>query len=135
MQKRTAVIGAALSLMPWQQPLVTGMSAAFTSVTLIISSPEKGQAEASDFYIGIEQKKFQAKDFYGCISDFTKAVELQVSSNYSSYAYRRRGHCKFLLNDLSGSLFDNFSAAIFIASSQVVLFNDPLTLLYGVSIL
>ena len=76
------------------------------AILAMFVAPLKVKSETVDFYVNRGQQRYTKKDYYGCISDFTKAINLQVSSNYSSYAYRRRGHCKFFLNDFSGSLAD-----------------------------
>ena len=106
MKKRTAVIGAFLSLLPLGQPLVIGTSALLTSSALMLTIPEKIQAESADFYINRGDEKYnngENGDYYGAISDYTKAIEID---SRNAYAYGRRGIAKYDLNDLSGSLSD-----------------------------
>ena len=50
MKKRTAVIGALVSLLPLGQPLVIGTGAALTSAGVILTVPEKAKAESAVFY-------------------------------------------------------------------------------------
>jgi len=52
--------------------------------------------------------KFAAKDYYGAISDFTKAIEL--NPNYTD-AYSNRGISKENLGDLNGACADWKKAA------------------------
>ena len=49
MKKRTAVIGALVSLLPMGQPLVIGGGAALTSAAVMLSVPEKVNAQTKNF--------------------------------------------------------------------------------------
>tara|TARA_B100000700_G_scaffold314504_1_gene401182 strand:+ start:2700 stop:2879 length:180 start_codon:yes stop_codon:yes gene_type:complete len=57
MKKRTAVIGALVSLLPLGQPLVIGTGAALTITVMMFSVPEKAHAESVDFYFNRGIKK------------------------------------------------------------------------------
>ena len=76
MKKCTAIIGALVSLLPLGQPLVIGTGAALTSAAVILSVPEKVQAESADFYIDRGIEKGKSGDYYGAISDFNQAIKI-----------------------------------------------------------
>ena len=76
MKKRITVIAAALSLMQLGHPLVVGTSAFLTSAGLMLSASEKAYAESADFYFNRAYNKVEDGDFYGAISDFSKALEI-----------------------------------------------------------
>ena len=113
MKKRTAVIGALLSLLPMGQPLVIGSGAALTSAAVMLSIPEKAQAESAMFYFERALKKQnEERDYYGAISDYNKAIEMQELSTYNiAAAYYNRGKAKSDIKDYKGALSD-FNKAI-----------------------
>jgi len=76
MKKRTAVIGALVSLMPLGQTVLVGTGVVLTSAGVMLSVPETAQAESAIYYYNRGNKKFSMKDYYGAISDYTKAVEI-----------------------------------------------------------
>tara|TARA_Y100001968_G_C19271517_1_gene674497 strand:- start:224 stop:826 length:603 start_codon:yes stop_codon:yes gene_type:complete len=109
MKKRTTIIGALLSLLPLGQPLVIGTGAALTSAAMILSVPEKAQAESADFYYNKGMlKHYLEEDYSGAISDYTKAIE--INPRYAK-AYLNRGSAKSGLTDYSGAISD-YSKAI-----------------------
>ena len=59
MKKRTTFIGAILSLIPFGQPLIINTGVFLLSTVLIISLPEKVNAESAEFYLnqGIDEAK------------------------------------------------------------------------------
>ena len=59
MKLRNTAIAAALSLMPIGQTLMVGTGAALTTTAVLLSVPEKAQAESAEFYYnrGIAKKK------------------------------------------------------------------------------
>ena len=65
-----------------------------------------GQTAAEYFDSGYD--KAEAKDFYGAISDYTKAIELKPNN---AAAYYNRGFSKYFLKDYSGAISD-FNKAI-----------------------
>ena len=103
MKKRTAIISALVSLLPMGQPLLIGTGAALTSAAVMLFVPEKAKAESARFYIKRGDEKLSNEDYYGAISEFNKAID--INSN-DSYAYRRRGRSKFWIQDYQGSLSD-----------------------------
>ena len=103
MKKRTAVIGALVSLMPMGQPLLIGSGAALTSAAVMFSVPEKANAESEEFYFKRANKKVGEEDYYGAISDYNKAIE--INPKYSK-AYINRGIAKDNLKDHYGAISD-----------------------------
>ena len=51
MKKRTAFVGAILSLMPLGQPLLIKTGVVLSSSAVMLSLPEKVNADSSDFYL------------------------------------------------------------------------------------
>ena len=108
MKKRTAVIGALISLLPLGQPLVIGSGAALTSSAMMLALPEKAQAECYELYFNREYKKGEEGDYYGAISDYNKAIEINPSF---AGAYFNRGISKDYSDDPYGAISD-FNNAI-----------------------
>ena len=103
MKKRTAVIAALLSLLPLGQTLVIGKGAVLTSAAVLLSIPEKAQAETAVFYYNRGIEKQEKGDYYGAISDYSKAIE--IKPNYV-FAYSNRGLAKKLIGDMKGACSD-----------------------------
>ena len=76
MKLRNTAIAAALSLMPIGQPLLIGTGAVLTSSAVMLSVPEKAQAESAVFYYNRGIDKSNDGDYSGAISDYTKAIEI-----------------------------------------------------------
>mgnify|MGYP001190695227 CR=1 FL=1 len=111
MKKRTAVIGALVSLLPMGQPLVIGTGAALTSTALILAVPKQAQAESEDFYFQRGNNRIEEGDNYGAISDFEKVLKLNPN-NYA--ALHNIGLVKGQkLGDIKGAIVD-FNKAIVI---------------------
>ncbi len=108
MKKRTAAIGALVSLLPMGQPLVIGTGAILTSAAVLLSAPEKAQAESASFYYNRGNDKSDAGDYYGAISDYSKAIEINPRD---AIAYYNRGYSKNELKDYRGAIVD-FTKAI-----------------------
>ena len=82
MKKRTAFIGALVSLMPIAQPLLIGSGAALTGAALILSLPEVANANRrAYFYFNRAFKKAEKGDDVGAIADYTKAIELDPADH------------------------------------------------------
>ena len=101
MKKRTAFIGAILSLIPFGQPLLIKTGVVLSTTGLILPVPEKVQAQSADFYIDRADKKFNDKDYYGAISEYNRALKINP---YSVYALSRIGRSKYYLQDYKGAL-------------------------------
>ena len=103
MKKRTAFIGALMSLMPVGQPLVIGTGVVFTSAATILAIPEKVQAESASYYYNRGIEKNKGGDYYGAIADYTRAIELDP--RYGN-AFGNRGITKKKLGDMKGACSD-----------------------------
>jgi len=103
MKKRTAFIGAILSLIPLGHPLVIKTSVVLSSAGLIISLPEKVNGESNDFYFNRAYDKAERGDHYGAISDYTKAIEIDPNNKI---AFKNRGISKENIGDLQGACSD-----------------------------
>ena len=57
MKKRTAFIGAILSLIPFGQPLLIKTGLVFSTAGIMLSLPEKVNSESNDFYFNRAYEK------------------------------------------------------------------------------
>ena len=103
MKKRTAFIGAILSLIPLGQTLLIKTGIVLSSTGLILSVPQKVNADSFDFYVKSGDEKIKKEDYYGAILDFTKAIEIQPNN---ALLYSIRSYPKFLLKDYYGAISD-----------------------------
>ena len=103
MKKRTAFIGALVSLLPIAQPLLIGTGTALTSAAVILAAPEKVQAETAKFYLIRGINKHKSKDYYRAISDFNKVIQIDFK-NFSAYEFL--SFSKISLKDYAGALAD-----------------------------
>ena len=103
MKKRTAFIGAILSLIPLGQPLLIKTGVVLSSSAVMLSLSEKVNAKSADFYFDRAYYKAEKGDYYGAISDFTKAIEINPNDADSYY---NRGWNKHKLNDYYGAISD-----------------------------
>ena len=103
MKKRTAFIGAIISLIPFGQPLLLQNGAILSITGLMIALPENVYAESFEFYFDRGFDKGEKGDHYGAISDFTKVIELNPTD---AIAYYNRGWNKGKLKDYYGAISD-----------------------------
>ena len=103
MKKQTAFIVAILSLIPIGQPLFIKTGLVFSTAGIMLYLPEKVQARDNSFYFNSASDKAERGDYYGAISDYTKAIEINPS--YKS-AYKNRGIAKEQIGDLKGACSD-----------------------------
>ena len=103
MKKRTAFIGGILSLIPLGQPLLIKTVVVLSGSALILTFPEIVNAETANFYITSGVDKAKAGDYYGAISDYTKAIEINPKS---ALAYYNRANSKDELKDYYGAISD-----------------------------
>ena len=103
MKNRTVIIAALASILPMGQPLMIGTGAALTSAAVIFNIPEKAQAGNGDFYYNRGIKKYDRGDYYGAISDYTKAIEINPRD---ADAYYNRALAKDDLKDIYGAIAD-----------------------------
>ena len=103
MKKRTAFIGAILSLIPLGQPLIIKNGVVLSTTGFLFSVSEKVYARDNSYYFDRAFDKGENGDHYGAIFDYTKAIE--IDPNYKS-AYKNRGISKENIGDLQGACFD-----------------------------
>ena len=107
MKKRTAFIGAILSLIPLGQPLIIKSSIALSISGIVLSFSNKVQAEDARFYYMRALEKSNAGDLYGAICEYTKAISVNPpSDSNTAMLYVNRGNAKANLGDYKGSLDD-----------------------------
>ena len=76
MRKRTAFIGAILSLIPLGQSLLVRTGVVLSGSAVIFSLPESAKAENAQYYYGVGNEMFKKGDFYLAISNFKKAIKI-----------------------------------------------------------
>ena len=103
MKKRTAFVGAILSLIPLGQPLIIKTNVVLYSSAVMLFVPEKVNAESANFYFNSALEKAKNGDYYGAISDYIKAIE--INPQFTN-AYLNRGYSKFKLKDYYGAISD-----------------------------
>ena len=108
MKKRTAFIGAILSLISLGQPLLIKTGVGLSTKGLFIALDEKVYAGDNSYYFNRAIDKGEKGDYYGAISDFTKAIKINPND---SQAYYNRGWNKGKLKDYYGAISD-FTKAI-----------------------
>ena len=123
MKKRTAFIGAILSLIPLGQPLIikTGLFLSTTGLMLAVS--ENVYARNSAFFYNRGSDKAKKGDHYGAITDFTKAIEIDPQNDDAFY---NRGNSKMELNDYYGAIAD-YTKAIKIKPASDAYYNRGLS--------
>ena len=120
MQKRTAFISAILSLLPLGQPLFIKSGIVLSTTGFLLSFSEKVSARNFDYYFDRAYEKAENGDYYGAISDYTKAIE--INPNYAD-AYYNRGNRKADLKDYYGAISD-YTKAIDIDPNQSDVFKN-----------
>ena len=103
MKKRTTFIGAFLSLIPLGQPLLFKTSVFLSTTGLIVFSDNVVYARNSAFFYSRGYDKYVKGDYYGAISDYTKAIEIDPKDKS---AYKNRGIAKEMIGDLKGACDD-----------------------------
>ena len=107
MKKRTAFIAAILSLIPFGQPLLIKAGAVLSTTGLMLAVHEKVHANDAVFYYNRANEKFRNNDYYGAISDYTKAIE--INPNYAK-AFNNRGYVRRMNEDYYGAIADAIRA-------------------------
>jgi len=103
MKKRTAFIGAILSLIPLGNSLLIKTGMVVSSSAVMLSLSEKVNAESADFYFDSAYEKADKGDHYGAISDYTKAIEINPKD---ADLYYNRGNSKRSIKDYYGAISD-----------------------------
>ena len=109
MIKRTAFIGAILSLIPFGQPLLIKTGVVLSTTGLMLSISENLYASDASFYFQRANKKEEEGNYYGAISDFVRLIEIDPKN---AEIHFRIGNIKSRdLKDHTGALVD-FNNAI-----------------------
>ena len=103
MKKRTAFIGAILSLIPLGQPLIIKTRVAVSSLGLSIFVSENLYARGASYYLNRAYEKIDKGNYSGAIDDFTRVIEINPKDGG---AYYDRGVAKQTLNDFYGAISD-----------------------------
>ena len=114
MKKRTAFFCGILSLLPLGHPLMIKTGVVLSGSALMLSLPEKVNAESFNFYFDRAYEKGDKGDHYGAISDFTKAIEINPNRVNE---YINRGRSFYSLND-EGRACEDFKKAVFLGSTS-----------------
>ena len=102
MKKRTAFIGAILSLIPISQPLLFKTGVFFSTTVLMLTIPEKVNAESAESQNTKGIKAYEDGDSYSAISFFNKAIKKDPNTAY----FNNRGLAKMSIGDQKGALID-----------------------------
>ena len=103
MKKRTVFIGAILSLISLGQPLIIKNGAVLSTTRFLLFVPEKVYAGDNSYYFDRAFEKGENGDYYGAISDYTKAIEINP---IEADVYNNRGNVKVALKDYYGAISD-----------------------------
>ena len=103
MKKRTAFIGAIISLIPLGQSLFFKTGFVLSSSVVIFSLPDKVYADSANFYFNRAYDKNEKGDYYGAISAYNKSIQINSSN---ADAYNNRGNAKAGLEDYYGAISD-----------------------------
>ena len=103
MKKRTAFIGALLSLIPLGQPLLIKTSIVLSTTGFILFVPEKVNADTYNFYVLKAFNKSDKGEIDAALAAYTMAIEIEPMN---PIAYEGRGYVKFLSGDQKGGCVD-----------------------------
>ena len=110
MKKRTAFIGAVLSLIPFGQPLLFKTGVIVATAKIVIFNSDWAIAESAEFYYKRGNDKYDAEDYKGALKDYTKAIK--INPQYSD-AFNDRGNVKLDLNLYKAAIKDYTKAIEF----------------------
>ena len=103
MKKRTAFVGAILSLMSFGHPSLIKTGVVISTSGLMLFHSAKVNAESAIFYYEIAMDKYAKGDYQDAISDFTKAIEINPKV---ANVYYYRGIVKETKGDKKGFCSD-----------------------------
>ena len=103
MKKRTAFIGAILSLIPLGQPLIIKNGVVLSTTGLMLTVPEKVNADTYNFYLQKAFNKSEKGEIDAALAAYTMAIEIEPMN---PIAYEGRGYVKFLSGDQKGGCVD-----------------------------
>ncbi len=106
MKKPIAASAAFLLLMPLGQPLLIGTGAALTTAAVMLSVPQQAKSESAFYYMERGRDKGNAGNWYGAISDLTKAIDMDPPREVRALAYFGRGAAKKNIGDMKGACSD-----------------------------
>ena len=123
MKKRTAFIGAILSLIPLGQPLFLKTGLVFSTAGIMLSVPEKVNAD-NDIYFGERAiESFNNEDFSDALMNINKAIEI---APHNRYHFAMRAAIKGKMGNKSGGCKDLKKAILM--SSQMLPSEEMLNL-------
>ena len=121
MKKRTALIGAILSLIPLGQPFLIKTSFFLSSFAVTLSLPEKVNTESIEqYYFDIAFEMGESGNHKGAILNFTKVIELEPNNHI---AYMNRGWNKAQLGDYYAAISD-YNKSIKIESNYALAYSN-----------
>jgi tetratricopeptide (TPR) repeat protein len=103
MRKRTAFIGAILSLIPLGQTLIIKTGVVLSTTGLLVTVPEKVNAESANFYDKQGFKEWNKNNFSAAIRNYNKAIEIEPNN---ALFYGKRGNCYYQLGDFYKAISD-----------------------------
>ncbi len=120
MKKRNVFFGAILSLISISQPLIIKSGVVLSTASLMFALPEKVNSESNDFYFNSAFKKSEKGDYYGAISDYSKAIEIDPNDSFSFF---NRAWNKGKLKDYYGAISDYTKAIEINSNDQEAYYN------------
>ena len=120
MKKRNAFVGAILSIIPFGQPFLLKTGVFLLNTGSMIPLFERVQASDSSYFFNRAYQKTEKGDYYGAISDYTKAIEINPQDGD---AYNNRGNAKRKLKDNYGAIAD-YTKAIEIDPNDKQAYNN-----------
>ena len=103
MKKRTAFIGAILSLIPLGQPLIIKTGLVLSSSAVMLSLTERVNANSAVSYAISAKNFFDKGDFANALNDLNKAIEIYPQDYYLYYL---RSYVKRQIKDFYGEISD-----------------------------
>ncbi len=82
MKKRTAFIGAILSLIPFGQPLLIKTGVVLSTVGLVLSVPEQVNDNNAQYYAERAGKSYANEDFSDALIYINKAIEIEPNNRH-----------------------------------------------------
>ena len=126
MKKRTAFVGAILSLIPLGQPLMikTGIALSAVGLTTFVSENVNAELRNVDRFFKISNKRIEEGDYEGAVSIMKKLI---IKFPKYAPAYYQKGYVNtFYLNQHEQAISD-FNRAINLnrgGKSNLILFSD-----------
>ena len=103
MKKRTAFIGAILSLIPFGQPLLIKTGVVLSSSAVMLSLPEIVNANDADYYFDLARYNFNRGNFNEVISNLNTSIKINP---YFAAAYLARCGTKVNIQEYEEAITD-----------------------------